>query len=396
MKNLKTWQVPGFVAAGTACGIKPKGVKDLTLIVSESPAVAAGVFTENQVRSSTVTLSRQHLKSGKTARAFVVNSGNANACTGGRGMQDSKDITAAAAKALGISQKEVLIASTGVIGVPLPAKKITQCLPRFVNELSPGGWNSAAEGIMTTDLVSKSCAVKYDDIVVGGIAKGSGMIQPNMATMLGFLATNLLIGKSLLQRALKTAVDATFNRITVDGETSTNDMVLIMANGHAGGPPVKAGSKAYRDFVEALTHVCKQLAFKIVEDGEGVTKFVTTRVTGAKTVAQAEQVARTVANSKLVQTALFGQDPNWGRIICATGYAGVPLKPEKVAISLNNVPLVKQGAPVAGLSTSLLKKKMKSKNILICIDLNVGRAEAEVYGGDLTYDYVRINAEYTT
>lgn len=396
MKILKTLQVPGFVAGGLACGLKKKGVPDLTLIVSETPAVAAGVFTLNRVVSPTVTLSQQTLQSAKTIRAIIVNSGNANACTGPQGMKACQSTTAAVGKALGASAREILIASTGIIGVPLPVEKIERGIPKLVKTLSTQGWPSAAEGILTTDLVTKTAGVRYGKVVIGGIAKGSGMIQPNMATMLAFLTSNIAIDKRTLQKALKAAVDQTFNRITVDGETSTNDMVLLLANGQAENPSVKSGSQAYRDFVKALTQVCKTLAFKIVVDGEGATKFVTVQVKGARTSQQAEQVGRSVANSKLVQTALFGCDPNWGRIICAVGYAGVPLQPDKIDIAINAMKLVKNGAPVKGLSPSKLKQVMQKKELILKIHLHAGKADAEVYGCDLSYDYVRINAEYTT
>jgi glutamate N-acetyltransferase/amino-acid N-acetyltransferase len=396
LKELKNFQVPGFLTGGMACGLKKKGIKDLTLIVSEVPATAAGMFTQNQMVSPTVPISQKALKVSKTMRAIIANSGNANAFTGPQGIKDCKAVAAATAKALDIPVNEVLTASTGVISVPLAVKKIETAIPKLVNQLSPKGWNQAAEGIMTTDLVSKTCAVQYGEIVIGGISKGSGMIQPDMATMLAFLASNIRIDKRTLHKALKAAVDPTFNCITVDGETSTNDMVLLLANGQAGNPPVKAGSKAYKDFVTALTHVCKVLAFKIVEDGEGATKFVTFKVNGAKTTKQAEQVGKRLANSLLVKTALFGEDPNWGRIISAVGSAGVPIRPEKLEIILNDTTLVRNGAQVKGLSLSALQKKMKSKQIVIAIGLHMGKAAAETYTCDLSYDYVRINAEYTT
>ena len=396
LKELKKFQVPGFLAGGMACGLKKKSIKDLTLIVSEVPATAAGMFTQNQMVSPTVPISRKALKASKTIRAIIANSGNANAFTGPQGVKDCQAVVAATAKALDIPVGEVLTASTGVISVPLAAHKIEAGVPKLVNLLSPKGWEQAAEGIMTTDLVSKTCAVQYGDIVIGGISKGSGMIQPNMATMLAFLASNIKIDKRTLQKALKAAVDPTFNCITVDGETSTNDMVLLLANGQAGNPAVKAGSKAYKDFVSALTHVCKVLAFKIVEDGEGATKFVTFKVNGTKTTKQAEQIGKRLANSLLVKTALFGEDPNWGRIISAVGSAGVPIKPEKLEVILNGVPLVKNGEHVKGVSASTLQKAMKKKEIEIVIDLHLGKAYAETYTCDLSYDYVRINAEYTT
>ncbi|MDH5764225.1 MAG: bifunctional glutamate N-acetyltransferase/amino-acid acetyltransferase ArgJ [Nitrospinota bacterium] len=397
LKELKNFKVPGFLASGMACGLKKKeGIRDLTLIYSEVPAVAAGMFTQNQMVSPTVPISRKALKASATTRAIIANSGNANAFTGPQGVKDCKAVVAATAKALDIQVNEVLTASTGVISVPLAVNKITAGIPSLVNQLSPDGWIHAAEGIMTTDLVSKTCVVQYDDIVVGGITKGSGMIQPNMATMLAFLASNIRIDKRTLRRALKEAVDPTFNCITVDGETSTNDMVLLMANGQAGNAPVKAGSQGYKDFVSALTHVCKTLAFKIVEDGEGATKFVTFKVSGAKTRKQAEQIGKRLANSLLVKTALFGEDPNWGRIIAAVGSAGVPILPEKLEVLLNETPLVKNGQQVKGVSQSSLQKIMKKKQIGIAIDLHMGKASAETYTCDLSYDYVRINAEYTT
>ncbi len=396
MKLLKKFNVPGFEVAGIDCGIKNQGQKDLALIASMGPAVGAGVFTKNKVCSPTVAISRQVLKTSKSIRAIIVNSGNANACTGERGVQDCHSIIKSVSQNFGIPANQVLIASTGVIGVPLPSQNIVEKMPVLVNNLSPKGWTQAAEAIMTTDLVSKSAGIQYDDIVIGGICKGSGMIQPNMATMLSFLVTNLSIGKKDLQKALKIAVDGTFNRITVDGETSTNDMVLLLANANKPANPVKNGSKEFSTFVSALTELCRELAFKVVKDGEGVTKFVTVKVTGAKNSKNAETVARTVANSKLVQTAIFGQDPNWGRIICAVGYAGVPIDTNKIDISLNEVPLVQNGLPVPKLSTSILRKRMKSKYISIQIGLNIGSGKAEVFGCDLSYDYVRINAEYTT
>ncbi len=396
LKELKNFEVPGFLAGGLSCGLKKKALKDLTLIVSEDPATAAGLFTQNQMVSPTVPISRKALKASKTMRAIIANSGNANAFTGAQGVKDCKAVVAATAKALDIPMKEVLTASTGVISVPLAVKKIEAGIPQLVNELSPKGWTQAAEGIMTTDLVSKTCAVQYGNIVIGGISKGSGMIQPNMATMLAFLASNIRIDKRTLQKALKAAVDPTFNCITVDGETSTNDMVLLLANGQAGNPAVKAGSKAYKDFVGALTHVCKTLAFKIVEDGEGATKFVTFKVSGAKNTKQAKQIGKRLANSLLVKTALFGEDPNWGRIIAAVGSAGVPIKPEKLEVVLNGITLVKNGEHVKGMSLSSLQKKMKYKEINIAIGLHMGKASAETYTCDLSYDYVRINAEYTT
>lgn len=393
-------RIPGFVSTGMACGIKTNKQKDLALIFSEEPAVAAGVFTKNKIVSSTVTWCRKMLAHSKLFRAIVVNSGNANACNGKKGMQDCRLVASNLSKELSINSNEVLIASTGIIGVPLPSEKIIAAIPILSKKLSPTGWNHSAKAIMTTDQASKSKLLQFKigrhKISLGGIAKGSGMIHPNMATMLAFIATDLTIGKTTLNRALKEASDQTFNRITVDGDTSTNDMALIFANGKAKNKTVQADSSSYRIFVNKLTELCLDLAHKIVLDGEGATKFVTIRVQGAKTKIYAHRIALSVATSSLVKTALFGQDPNWGRIISAVGCAGVPINLDKIKILLNNSILFKNGTPTTSASQSTLRKKMSCKNIIIIIELNSGRHSDVVYTCDLSYDYVRINAEYTT
>ncbi|GJL78580.1 MAG: arginine biosynthesis bifunctional protein ArgJ [Nitrospinaceae bacterium] len=393
-------QVPGFRASGIACGLKTNGKKDLALILSETPATAAGVFTKNRVQAASVILSRQTLKKSRPIRAVIVNSGNANACIGRQGMIDCKFLIDRLAQELSISTQEILIASTGVIGVPLPPNTLADGVPELVAKCSLKGWKNAAEAIMTTDLVPKTAALNFtlgkNKIVMGGITKGSGMIHPNMGTMLAFVQTNANINAATLRQAIKEANDASFNSITVDGDTSTNDMFIVMANGQAKNPSIRKGSKEYARFVEALTEVSKSLAFQIVEDGEGATKFVTVSVTGAKTRNHAHKVATTVAKSSLVKTAIFGEDPNWGRILCAVGYAGVPLNSEKIVIRLNQATLYKNGAPAKGASMESLRKKMQKKSILISIDLDSGKESAEVYTCDLSYDYVRINAEYTS
>ena len=394
------FRVPGFTTAGIFCGIKTNKQKDLALIFSEEPSVAAGLFTSNQVVSPTITWCREILKSSKRFRAIVVNSGNANACTGPKGMEDCKSLASKLSQKLSVEPKEILIASTGIIGVPLPINKIVKALPALSSKLSPIGWVSSAEAIMTTDLTPKFKSLSFyigkDKITMGGIAKGSGMIHPNMATMLAFIATDAAIDKKTLGRALREANNKTFNRITVDGDTSTNDMAILLANGKAENKSIRAGSSAYDKFVEKLTEICLYLAHKIVLDGEGATKFVTIRIQGAKAKTHAHRVAKSVATSSLVKTALFGQDPNWGRIIAAVGYAGVPFNPDKVQISLNGSVLFNNGEPANGALQSTLRKKMKSKNISIVIDLKSGIHSGEVYTCDLSYDYVRINAEYTT
>jgi len=325
---------------------------------------------------------------------------NANACTGPKGIEDCKSLASKLSKNLLVDPKEIFIASTGIIGVPLPIKKIVQALPILSKNLSPMGWAQSAEAIMTTDLAPKFKSLSFyigkHKITMGGIAKGSGMIHPNMATMLAFIGTDAAIDKKTLDRALKEANNKTFNRITVDGDTSTNDMALLLANGKAKNISIRAGSPAYRKFVDKLTELCLYLAHKIVLDGEGATKFVTIRVQGVKTKTHAHVVAKSIATSLLVKTALFGQDPNWGRIIAAVGSSGVPFNPNKIKILLNDSVLFNNGMPEKSSLKSNLRKKMQSKNIFICIDLKSGIYSDEVYTCDLSYDYVRINAEYTT
>lgn len=399
-KKFRITSVPGFQTAGIACGIKRNKQRDLTLIVSDTPAVAASVFTLNPVQAAPVILSRKAMRTSRVFRAILVNSGNANACTGPQGLKDCRNTIRWLAKKMKISAKEVLVASTGIIGVPMPAEKIESAMPELVGQLSPHNWKHAAEGIMTTDLVHKSESVAYTrggrTITIAGITKGSGMIHPDMATMLGFLVTDAEIPARVLQKALKEAVDPTFNSITVDRETSTNDTVFILANGHAGNAAIQSGSPDYKEFVKHLTEVCKSLAFQIIEDGEGATKFATVRVQGAKSKKAAHTVANSVATSPLVKTALFGADPNWGRILASAGYAGVPFNPNKTEIRINELLVFKDGTPAHGANQALLQKKMRKKNIFITIDLHSGKHMHEVYTCDFSYDYVRINAEYTT
>ena len=396
----RSFQVPGFAATGISCGIKNNKEKDLALIFSEEPAVAAGVFTTNKIVSPTITWCRKVLDNSKTFRAIIINSGNANACNGPNGMENCKSVAFRLSQELFIKSKEVLMASTGIIGVPLPSRKIIKTLPALSKKLSSKGWIDSAEAIMTTDQVAKSNSLSFklgsQKITIGGIAKGSGMIHPNMATMLVFIATDAAIGKNTLNRALKKASEKTFNRITVDGDTSTNDMAIILANGKAKNANIQSGSLAYKIFVSKLTELCMDLAHKIVIDGEGATKFVTIRVQGAKAKTHAHRIALSIATSSLVKTALFGQDPNWGRIIAAVGYAGVPVNQNKIKILLNESILFKDGTPARGASQSLLRKNMKRKNIDIVVELNSGFHSDIVYTCDLSYDYVRINAEYTT
>ena len=403
MKQLKNQNpsVPGFKAAGLSCGIKDNHIKDLALIVSEVSANAAAVFTKNRVVSPSVIWSRRALAKSGSCRAVIVNSGNANAVSGSKGLQDCDEITKKVAEELNIPQKEVFIASTGIIGVPLPSEKILKATPKLVKQLGSAAknWGDASDAILTTDLVSKSDRINYTfknhRIVIGGITKGSGMIHPKMATMLGFLFTDAVIDTKTLKMALKEATDRSFNRITVDGDNSTNDCVIILANGKAKNSTIRNGTPAYREFLKTLTKLCKNLASKIVLDGEGASKFVTVRVQGGKTRSQAYRIANSVATSSLVKTALFGEDPNWGRIFCAVGNAGTPFNPDKVDIFLNKNLLLKNGNPT-NLSTKKLEKAMKKHEIDITIDLKCGKEWEEVLTCDLSYDYVKINAEYTT
>jgi glutamate N-acetyltransferase / amino-acid N-acetyltransferase len=403
MKILKNRNpaVPGFKAAGLDCGIKTHCIKDLALIVSESPANAAAVFTKNRVVSPSVTWSRRALGKSGSCRAVIVNSGNANAVTGSKGLKDCDAITKKISQELSIPQTEVFIASTGIIGVPLPSHQILQATPKLVSSLDgkAKNWTDASEAIMTTDLISKSDRISYSykgkRIVIGGITKGSGMVHPNMATMLGFVFTDAVIDSKTLKMALTEAADRSFNRITVDGDNSTNDCVAILANGKAKNSTIKPDTPAYRKFLKALTKLCKNLASKIVLDGEGATKFVTVRVQGGKTRKQAYLIANSVATSSLVKTAIFGEDPNWGRIFCAVGNAGADFDPDKVDISLNKNRLLKNGTPT-NLPPQNLVKAMQQDEIDITIDLKCGKEWEEVLTCDLSYDYVKINAEYTT
>ena len=399
-KTVVSPSVPGFKATGIACGIKLTGKKDLALIVSDTPAVAAGLFTLNRVAAPPVIWCRKTLRKSKTIQAVIVNSGCANAYTGPRGMEDCRKITHSLAGELKIPQGKLLIASTGTIGRFLPTGKIIAALPALKKKLSPKGWIDSAQAIMTTDLTMKTARVEYTHdkrkIIVGGMAKGSGMIHPDMATMLAFVFTNAAVEPAALDAALREANDRSFNSITVDGDCSTNDSLICLANGQAGNAPIRENSPGYKPFVTALTEVCKQLAIEVVKDGEGATKFVTIRVEGARSRKDARKVGFAVATSSLVKTAIFGEDPNWGRIVCAIGNAGAHIKPDHIDITLNAMPLVKDGAPVPNASMRDLQKKMKSKSIVIDIGLHCGREQAEVYTCDLSYDYVKINAEYTT
>jgi glutamate N-acetyltransferase/amino-acid N-acetyltransferase len=387
----------GFRAAGVAAGIKPSGNPDVTLIVSDRPAAAAALFTRNRVVAAPVIVSREHVKGG-SARAIAINAGCANACTGTEGMENARRMARVAAELLGTEPEQVLIASTGIIGRQLPMDRLEAGLAAAAGELRPDGGPAAARAIMTTDLRPKEIAVEItvdgSRFRIGGICKGSGMIEPNMATMLAFITTDAEVWPEVLQSALTSAAERSFNCVTVDGDTSTNDSLFILANG-ASGVRVSPESPAHRAFCEGLLHVCTHLAKELARDGEGATKLVEIQVTGARSNAQARRVAKSIANSPLVKTALYGNDPNWGRILCAAGYSGVPIDPERLALTVCGYPLVREGEPVE-FDEATVSRAMKEPEVLIRLDLGQGRYGATVWTCDFSYDYVRINAEYTT
>jgi glutamate N-acetyltransferase/amino-acid N-acetyltransferase len=387
----------GFRAAGLHCGIKKPGLLDLALVVSERSGPIAGVFTTNQVVAAPVTLDRQHLRRG-VGRALLINSGNANACTGRQGMAAAHKTASLVARTLGSPVHEVFIGSTGVIGRALPVDRIVKALPDLFSHLSRTGGAAAARAILTTDLQPKSVVrrtrINGNIITIGGMAKGSGMIHPDMATMLGYLTTDASITRTALQRALAQAVDVSFNCISVDGDTSTNDTVLCLANGMAGNRQIKEGTSAFRRFVALLTEACEPLALAICRDGEGVTKVVKIEVTGARTRAQARTVARTIGTSNLVKTALFGEDANWGRVMAALGRAGVPLNPSKISLMFGGVPMVRHGVGLGLGAERRIAKVFKRKEFTITAGLGAGNHRAHLWTTDLSYDYVRINASY--
>ncbi|MGM0370834.1 MAG: bifunctional glutamate N-acetyltransferase/amino-acid acetyltransferase ArgJ [Bacillota bacterium] len=383
-----------FFSSGIRVGLKEEG-KDMGLIYSIVGAEAAAVFTTNQSQAASVKISRDNISDG-SAQAILVNSGNANACTGDRGFDDAQKMNRIASQKLGLAEEEIILCSTGIIGEYLAMDKVEPGIEKAVLNLTENGGSDTAEAIMTTDTYQKELAVKVDiggeEITIGGIAKGSGMIEPNMATMLSFLTTDAEIDKELLQDALTTAVDQTFNRITVDGDQSTNDTVAILANGASENEAITEKEDSYHRFVEGLTYICKELAHLIVKDGEGATKFVTIEVEGVSSEDKAERVAKKIANSNLVKTAIFGEDPNWGRIASAAGSAGVEFELAKMEIEINGQDIFGPAEQVHQCPNDLLAPE----NINIKVDLNSGEESAEVWTCDLSYKYVEINAEYHT
>jgi glutamate N-acetyltransferase / amino-acid N-acetyltransferase len=387
----------GFRAAGVAAGIKTAG-PDIALIVSDAPAHAAAVFTTNRVQAAPIQVCREHLSaSGGRARAIVVNSGNANACTGARGLEDARRMAALAGAALGFPAQEVLVASTGIIGHPLPMEKLEAGIPAAAAALSRDA-GPATAAIMTTDLAPKTAAVQFEiagrPVRVGGTCKGSGMIGPHLATMLAFLTTDADVWPEVLQPALAGVAARTFNCTTVDGDTSTNDTLAILANCRS-GVQVRPGSPALRAFEAALEQVCTELAKALARDGEGATKLIEIRVRGGRTVAEAHRIAMTMANSPLVKTAFFGNDPNWGRLMMAAGRAGVRFDPSRAALWIGDVQLVRAGEPLP-FDHAQAVATLKQPEVTTTLELAEGAATARVWTCDFSYDYVRINAEYHT
>ena len=392
---MKDLMCRGFKAAGIACGLKKTKARDLGLIVSEVPANAAGVFTKNRVQAAPVLLDKERIQSG-FCQAIIVNSGNANCCTGQQGIEDARTMARAAAEALGIAEDLVLTASTGVIGAPLPVEKIQAAAPKLVQNLSADGIHDVAQAIMTTDTVPKIVFRRGSsdgrEFTVVALAKGAGMIRPDMATMLCFVCTDVLASSQFLQKSLIEACDRSFNRITIDGDTSTNDTVLLLANGMSEAGMQTPAHEAV--FQEILDEVLLTLARMIVKDGEGATKLVEIMVRGAADDADARRVADAVAHSNLVKTALFGEDANWGRILAAAGRSGACMIPEKTDLYFNSVQMVKQGFGCGKEAEDRATAVLKTPEFAIVLDLNIGRGSASMLTCDFSIDYVKINADY--
>lgn len=387
----------GFLAAGVRAGIKEQG-DDLALIVSEHPASAAGVFTTNLMKAAPVLLDQARLPRA-TARAIIANSGNANACTGDGGRTDALRMARETASLLEVPEEDVLVCSTGIIGRRLPMDSILAGLASAKEALSDSGGESAARAIMTTDSRPKTACVELDlpggIVRIAGMAKGAGMICPNMATMLAFITTDAALSPDLLQACLSGSVEKSFNCLTVDGDGSTNDSVIILANGAAGYPPLGARSAELKKFQDALDVVTVCLAKQIALDGEGATKLIEVRVEGARSFQDARQVAMAVANSPLVKTAVFGSDPNWGRVLAAAGRAGVDFDPSEMRLNFGPITLVKDGEP-ADFPEAQAHDYLRGREILVTLRIGSGPGEATVFTCDFSYDYIRINAEYHT
>jgi glutamate N-acetyltransferase/amino-acid N-acetyltransferase len=387
----------GFLFSTVEAAIKRPGRKDLALICSEVEANIAGTFTTNKIKAAPVKLDMKKIRSGR-GQAIIVNSGNANACTGEKGMKDAVEMVRLVAQGLHIKPSLIYVCSTGVIGTPMPMERIIPGIPGLIDDLGNSSIEEVAEAIMTTDtfpkIVNKKIRIGSRTGSIAGICKGAGMIWPHMATMLCFIMTDVAVNHKALDKALNDAVKTSFNLITVDGDMSTNDTVLVMANGLLGNPQITGKSESYHVFKNALCEVTRELSRLVVKDGEGASKFVEIEVKGARSLVEAEKAAFAVANSNLVKTAIYGSDANWGRIMTALGYSGVSIREEKVDIYFGQVRLVNKG-----LSTGRDKEAnevLKRKDIKIVIDLHIGRSSAKVLTCDLTEDYIRVNAAYRT
>jgi glutamate N-acetyltransferase/amino-acid N-acetyltransferase len=391
--------VPGILAGGVVAGIKPSGKKDLALIYSSTPARAAAVFTSNQVKGAPVLVSSEHVRGGQ-AQAIVASSGCANVCTGEQGIADAREMTRIVGDLLRIPASHVLVAATGVIGIPLPMDKIRAAMPNLVKSLSPQGGRAAAEAIMTTDTKPKEAAVRVEiggrPVTIGGIAKGVAMLEPHLATMFCFVASDAAVARGALAPVLRRAVDRSFNRTTVDSDQSTSDTVAVLTNGLAENTPLETGSRGIRQFALGLDAVMTRLARMLVADGEGATKLVTVAVRGAANGKDALNAARAVANSPLVKTAINGSDPNWGRIMMALGKSPARIDPAKVAITFGDERLVERGMQKEGVRIERIREIMGLSEYEISIDLGLGRGEDRVWTCDLSEEYVRLNAKYTT
>jgi glutamate N-acetyltransferase/amino-acid N-acetyltransferase len=391
--------VPGFEAAGIHAGIKLAGKRDLALIVSDPPARVAGLFTRNRVKAAPVLLSQNRARSG-LCKALLVNSGNANACTGEAGMKDAVRLCRRTAELLTVDEHTVLAASTGVIGQRLPTSRVLGALPRLLRRVRPGGILEAAEAIRTTDRFRKAlrseATVGGRRVTLCGFAKGAGMIRPDMATMLAFFLTDLKAPAEALRRLLREGADRSFNRISVDGDMSTNDTVLLLANGRAGNRSARRGSAEYEAFASLLFPMMAELAGMIVRDGEGATKAVDIRIRGARSDRDAITLAYRLANSPLVKTSFYGRDPNWGRLMAALGSAGPWVHPRKVEIFYDRVCLVRNGVALGKKRVEEARKVLAKKALAVTVDLHLGEGTASVLTSDLTHDYVSLNASYPT
>lgn len=390
--------VAGFRAAGIHCGIK-KQAPDLALIVCDETANVAAVFTQSTVVGAPVEISRERVKSGKT-RGVVVNSGISNVAMGKRGLRDARAMARMAASAIGCDEDEVLMASTGVIGEPLPMDLLRRGIPIAAKQLAPDGFLAAAEAIRTTDTHAKVASTRLRLggrlVTITGIAKGSGMIEPHMATMLSFVATDAKIAPGLLRRMLRRVADATYNRLTIDGEGSTSDTVVLMASGQAGAAALRSGSDEAGRFECALSAVCEDLVRQLARDGEGATKLLTVRVDGGQNAAEADRAARRIANSMLVKTAVFGGDPNWGRIIQTIGAGGIAWNPADARVRIGGVVVFAGGRSAGPAARKRAEAALRAEEIEISVELGRGTGSARLFTCDLTYEYVKINAEYTT